>query len=319
MREDIRIFDEINERYDIEKYSYREIIWLFSEFILIVINQADGKHLSSAECECVRNFVIKARAFLKQEVSREEFTELRIQCWELHDEQKVDYQKKLYRILVMFLYDKEIFDKQYQFELFELYLNLLLDLEMGMPQRFLDTMFGAPYCSFNLKEKLTKSEEPLIDVSSCISYYNAGVGYFQEPQYWLEDKQQHYLIFGHTITGYLAIAVNNQQIVQLVENMECEDAIVTIYCNRDMEAFINCQRLFMGKVSEMLSAGNLTDCEWDFDLFFKQFLAYDDTITAESYWEECVYSLEELFYPLNDVHIKFFEKYTKKSIDGEKV
>ncbi len=153
-----------------------------------------------------------------------------------------------------------------------------------------------PYGLETIKKRLIEIQRELVDVKSCLPYRNNGIEFFTESQYLYKRDGRSYILFGCTIVQFYGLCQQTGEVFVIEE-----DDI--LYCNKTIKAFMQCQRLFIEKVMDLID----TRDEIEYENFIKKFMEIDATITEESNWGVCVYELSEQFYPLTDERIKLFE------------
>mgnify|MGYP001607571536 CR=1 FL=1 len=140
-REDISQLNELSKFCDLENVPFGDVMRLLVGFIsteLLSKNEIEKLCIDNTVASIVVTYGAQARKFLTNEISVEELENCRISAWENFDCLANGSHKKLLRVVIFCLYDRD--SAEYELygssAIFETFFSTLLDLGSGYCERF---------------------------------------------------------------------------------------------------------------------------------------------------------------------------------------
>ena len=136
-REDINAQNELSRVMDLDDIDFEKLMNLFADFILNNLLEKENVHalnINHEIAEKIKNYALQGKAFIDGYISKDILTKERISAWDTYKELvNDDPSKKLLRIIICLLYDKEEseFDMHGSGEMLGVFFYLLLDLGAG--------------------------------------------------------------------------------------------------------------------------------------------------------------------------------------------
>ncbi|EHF2869388.1 hypothetical protein J0953_001866 [Listeria monocytogenes] len=139
MTEDAVQLNILVKNQKLSEISPNDLLQLFSKYLKQEMKQNFDNGLSDEEFYAITtNLLEQPNKFSVGQISREDFYQARIKAWNLHDAEDDLLKKHILRAIVSCLYEKSLEPNEdgKTYNLVELYLSLLLDIDEVYCQKF---------------------------------------------------------------------------------------------------------------------------------------------------------------------------------------
>ncbi|EBZ5771635.1 hypothetical protein EC412_05035 [Salmonella enterica subsp. enterica serovar Redlands] len=145
-------------------------------------------------------------------------------------------------------------------------------------------------------------------------YDNYALTFYHKKLFFFSATGEDFIVFGHDLEGYFVVSVKDGIIYHLTDNKDCDIPFSLVFCNTNINHFINFNNLFIfmvmeqSRISGIETKNNIND-EKIFDTLDRYYIECDPlAMNEDNFWYTRCYALRDGFFPTNNSQIEFYKE-----------